>query len=165
MQISQTVSDIKYNPAKFSAAIYRSVNPKYTALIFANGKMVLTGTKGLDVARSAVNDLVEVLSKAQVDTTCERLVVKNYVVAYDTMTKINLIRLYYLLNREASYEPEIFPGLVFKPRNLSVTLVFFNTGKVNTTGIKQEKHIEKSISVINFIISDLKSRQLVSEPL
>lgn len=43
----------EYNPKRFAACILRFREPKTTALVFATGKMVCTGAKSVENARTA----------------------------------------------------------------------------------------------------------------
>ena len=44
-KIDQWCRNAEYNPSRFSAVIMRIRDPRTTALIFSNGKIVITGAK------------------------------------------------------------------------------------------------------------------------
>jgi len=53
----------EYNPKRFAAVIMRIREPKTTALIFASGKMVVTGAKSEDDSRLAACKYARIIQK------------------------------------------------------------------------------------------------------
>merc|ERR1712023_444651 len=53
----------EYNPQKFAAVIMRIREPKTTALIFASGKMVVTGAKSEDDSKLASRKYARIIQK------------------------------------------------------------------------------------------------------
>lgn len=63
---------------------------------------------------------------------------------------LNLSDIFNLKLPDTLYEPELFPGLIYKFKN--VKLVVFHTGKVNFTGAKTEMEIIKAYDVFLSIL-------------
>jgi len=53
----------EYNPKRFAAVIMRIREPKTTALVFASGKMVVTGAKSEDDSRLASRKYARIIQK------------------------------------------------------------------------------------------------------
>ena len=49
---------------------------------------------------------------------------------------------------EAEYEPEQFPGLVYKLSNPKTATLLFKSGKANCTGAKNIEDVNKSVDII-----------------
>lgn len=52
-KITQTARNAEYNPKRFQAVIMRIREPRTTALIFASGKMIITGARSEEAASIA----------------------------------------------------------------------------------------------------------------
>ncbi len=61
--IQAKIPDIEYNPEQFPGAVFRIMTPKTATLLFSTGKMVCTGSKSEDMARTAVKTVVKKLRK------------------------------------------------------------------------------------------------------
>ena len=70
----------------------------------------------------------------------------------DIGMKLNLNTLAFKLEN-AEYEPEQFPGLVYKVPSSHITFLLFGTGKIVCTGAKNEGEI---ISAVNKLVKTLK---------
>ena len=45
------------------------------------------------------------------------------------------------------YDPEIFPGLIYRRKNPKATIIMFSTGKITSIGTRSEKEAIRSIQV------------------
>lgn len=61
--IALKANNAEYKPKRFSAVILRIRDPKTTALIFASGKMVLTGAKDETSAKTAAKKHLKTIQK------------------------------------------------------------------------------------------------------
>lgn len=134
--IADKLDSCVFNRKKFPGAVYHMKEPKIVALLFTSGKIVLTGItcldefqKGLDVLISQVNGL-GVRTFAVPDVS-----IKNMVCSYDTGLKINPNKLAATFNYEKfEYEPEQFPGLVYRLADPKIVVLIFSSGKIILTG-------------------------------
>eukprot|EP01127_Copromyxa_protea_P006201 TRINITY_DN1600_c0_g1_i2.p1 TRINITY_DN1600_c0_g1~~TRINITY_DN1600_c0_g1_i2.p1 ORF type:complete len:115 (+),score=15.60 TRINITY_DN1600_c0_g1_i2:40-345(+) len=62
-EIALKARNAEYNPRRFAAVIMRIREPKTTSLIFASGKMVITGARSEELARSAGRKFAKILIK------------------------------------------------------------------------------------------------------
>jgi transcription initiation factor TFIID TATA-box-binding protein len=143
------------NKKKFPGAVYHIKEPKITVLLFSSGKVVMTGItctddfqKGLDSLIRQVNDL-GIGTYATPDVS-----IKNMVCSYDTGLFINLNRLIVTFNHEKiEYEPEQFPGLVYRIADPKIVALIFSSGKVILTG---GKSIDDVKSAVDHIMKNLE---------
>ncbi|MFX1570290.1 MAG: TATA-box-binding protein [Promethearchaeota archaeon] len=147
-EINTTLNNTEYNPERFPGLFLRFKHPKCVFIIFRNGKLILTGLKKFNHVDLVIERLILKLNektKTYVNKESIRLEVVNIVITADFYKQINLdlaaIRL-----ENAIYEPEVFPGLVFKIlRPKKSVFLIFNNGKIVMTGIREESDIEPSL--------------------
>ncbi|KAF5379935.1 hypothetical protein D9757_007202 [Collybiopsis confluens] len=126
----------EYNPKRFAAVIMRIRDPKTTALIFASGKMVVTGAKSEDDSRLASRKYARIVQKLGFDAKFAEFKIQNIVGSCDVKFPIRLEGLAYSHGQFSSYEPELFPGLIYRMIKPKVVLLIFVSGKIVLTGAK-----------------------------
>lgn len=97
-------------PAKlqrFAAVIMRIRDPKTTALIFASGKMVVTGAKSEDDSRLASRKYARIIQKLGFDARFQEFKIQNIVGSCDVKFPIRLEGLAFAHQAFSSYEPEV----------------------------------------------------------
>ena len=147
--IAQRARNVEYNPKRFPACVMRirsshlgGINesdrlktPGSTALIFATGKLVVTGTKSLYDANIACRKFARVLQKLGYNVKITNIKVQNIVATFDYRKAIRLELLQVAHPNFCTYEPELFPGLTWRIVGESnVVLLMFKSGKVVITG-------------------------------
>lgn len=140
------------NPKRFPACVIRMREPKATALVFSSGKMQVLGNTGsVDNSRLAAVKFARMLRKTGYQPRLTGFKVQNLVASVDTKMTIRLEGLHYQCmqsNAIASYEPELFPGLVFKMQQPRVCFVVFSKGKVNMLGAKTREELDLAMRKI-----------------
>ncbi|KAJ7173776.1 TBP-domain-containing protein [Mycena filopes] len=126
----------EYNPKRFAAVIMRIRDPKTTALIFASGKMVVTGAKSEDDSRLASRKYARIVQKLGFEAKFSEFKIQNIVGSCDVRFPIRLEGLAYGHGQFSSYEPELFPGLIYRMIKPKVVLLIFVSGKIVLTGAK-----------------------------
>jgi transcription initiation factor TFIID TATA-box-binding protein len=121
---------------RFAAVIMRIRDPKTTALIFASGKMVVTGAKSEDDSRLASRKYARIVQKLGFDAKFSEFKIQNIVGSCDVKFPIRLEGLAYSHGQFSSYEPELFPGLIYRMIKPKVVLLIFVSGKIVLTGAK-----------------------------
>ncbi|MFC2154614.1 TATA-box-binding protein [Candidatus Altiarchaeota archaeon] len=142
--LSKTVSGVEYNPENFPGLVYRIHEPRVAMLVFSSGKVICTGARSIDDVDAALIQLKKKLGEADIKVEGEPLVeVQNIVASSDLGFKVNLDLLAVeCINTE--YEPEQFPGLVFRLEHPKTVMLIFHSGKMIITGAKTEQDIHKS---------------------
>merc|ERR1712070_350997 len=129
----------EYNPKRFAAVIMRIREPKTTALIFKSGKMVVTGAKSEEQARNAARKYARIIQKLGYPARFTEFKIQNIVASRDVKFPIRLEGLAYKHSHYSSYEPELFPGLIYRMVQPKIVLLIFVSGKVVLTGGKLRK--------------------------
>jgi len=146
-KISKELVGAEYTPEAFPGVIYRIPEPKTAALIFSSGKIVCTGARSPEFAKVAVEKVVDDMKKLQIDlptdfhTGVENIVASTQIDAKD---KLNLEHIAYNLEN-AEYEPEQFPGLVYRISDPRVAFLLFGTGKIICTGARRIEEIHAAL--------------------
>lgn len=146
--IALQARNAEFNPKRFSAVIMRIRNPRTTALIFESGKMVVTGAKSEADSNLAARKYAKIVRNLQYpQVRFKDFKIQNMVGSCDVKFPIRLEGLQ-LNNMFARYEPEIFPGLVFRMVDPKVVLLIFVSGKVVLTGAKSRDEIHRAFENI-----------------
>jgi len=153
--IEQGVSNIEYNPDQFPGLILRLDSPKVTALIFRSGKMVVTGAKRTSDLIKAVKKILRMFIKSGVTVSGKpRIQIQNIVASANLGMEVLLEKAAYLLEN-TMYEPEQFPGLIYRLTDPKVVLLIFSSGKMVITGAKSEEEVEKAVNYTHKTLLDL----------
>ena len=154
--IESRVPNVTYQPDQFPGLILRLEKPKTTALIFKSGKMVVTGAKSTSQLIDAVKKIIKLLRKHGIKIISKpRIQIQNIVASGDIDYYVNLEKAAYLLEN-SMYEPEQFPGLIYRMRNPRVVLLIFSSGKMVITGAKEEREVEEAVHKIAKKLKELK---------
>jgi transcription initiation factor TFIID TATA-box-binding protein len=148
--ISNILDEAEYEPEQFPGVIYRLREPKVAILIFRSGKVVCTGAKSPDLARHALELLTKRLKDAGVSVVKKpEITVQNMVATWDTGHAFDLtaITLSFGLDR-IEYEPEQFPGVVFRLEDPKMVMLFFGSGKVVCTGAKSVEELKRGVKIV-----------------
>ncbi|BFU23772.1 transcription initiation factor TFIID, putative [Entamoeba histolytica HM-3:IMSS] len=140
-KIVQKARNAEYNPKRFAGAIMRISSPKSTALIFQTGKIVCTGTRSIEESKIASKKYAKIIKKIGYPIHYSNFNVQNIVGSCDVKFQIALRTLVDSYLAFCQYEPEVFPGLVYRMASPKVTLLVFSTGKVVLTGAKDEESL------------------------
>ncbi len=146
-KISKELREAEYKPESFPGVVYRIKDPKTAALIFSSGKIVCTGARSPDLAMTAVSQVVEDMRALNIDMPTEyHTGVENIVAStqIEAKQKLNLEHIAYNLEN-AEYEPEQFPGLVYRISDPRVAFLLFGTGKIICTGARKEHEIHAAL--------------------
>ena len=150
VEFSKKVENCELNKKRFPGAVYRIEDPKIASLIFSSGKIVLTGIRNNKALTDGLAIIIKSLKMAGVDTLREpKVAITNMVCSYDLGKYINLNKVVITLNVEnIEYEPEQFPGLVYRIKDPRIVVLIFSSGKIILTGGKTLNDIKKGIDVI-----------------
>ncbi|KAG7086542.1 hypothetical protein E1B28_002493 [Marasmius oreades] len=146
----------EYNPKRFAAVIMRIRDPKTTALIFASGKMVVTGAKSEDDSRLASRKYARIVQKLGFDAKFSEFKIQNIVGSCDVKFPIRLEGLAYSHGQFSSYEPELFPGLIYRMMKPKVVLLIFVSGKIVLTGAKVREEIYTAFNQIYTVLCEFR---------
>jgi len=162
--ILMTSSEVSYIPEQFPGLVVKIKDPKTSALVFSSGKMVITGAKSASGIKEAVTVLRSQLRQSSTTkgpkNKAAKITVQNIVASGNIGYKIDL-ELAALLLENSMYEPEQFPGLIYRLKKPKTVLLLFQTGNVVCTGAKKEsyvfqavKHVKDDLMGIEALIED-----------
>ncbi len=143
--IVKAFPDVEYRPEIFPGLVFKLKKPKTATLIFSSGKMVCTGAKSEAEAKRAVRLVVARLKKGGIPILGKPKITVQNIVAYASLGGgIDLERAVFILGR-SMYEPEQFPGLVYRMDEPKVVILIFSNGKLVIAGAKKEEDINQAV--------------------
>ncbi|CAG8446291.1 7413_t:CDS:2 [Scutellospora calospora] len=154
--IVPTLQNAEYNPKRFAAVIMRIREPKTTALIFASGKMVVTGAKSEDDSKLASRKYARIIQKLGFNARFTDFKIQNIVGSCDVKFPIRLEGLAYSHGHFSSYEPELFPGLIYRMVKPKIVLLIFVSGKIVLTGAKVREEIYQAFEAIYPVLTEFR---------
>lgn len=146
----------EYNPKRFAAVIMRIRDPKTTALIFASGKMVVTGAKSEKASKIASQKYAKIINKLGFNAQFTDFKIQNIVSSCDLKFCIKLEGLAYAHSNFCSYEPELFPGLIYRMVKPKIVLLIFVSGKIVLTGAKVREDIYEAFENIYPVLTQYR---------
>jgi transcription initiation factor TFIID TATA-box-binding protein len=155
-KIAMHARNAEYNPKRFSAVVMRIRDPRTTALIFSSGKMVVTGAKSEDASRLAARKYARIIQKLGFNVHFSDFKIQNLVGSVDVHFAIQLEGLCITHNQFSSYEPELFPGLIYRMVKPRVVILIFVSGKIVITGAKTREEISAAFRQIYPIVHGFK---------
>jgi transcription initiation factor TFIID TATA-box-binding protein len=153
-----------YTPETFPGLIYKVKDDKLSFkkasfLLFSSGRIICAGTKSVKAAKDAVKHVVEDLKNVGIEITKKpKIVVQNMVASGSVGGRLNLNEIVFLFDN-TEYEPEQFPGLVYKLKGedvlQNITFLLFGTGKIVIAGAKTHKQIKDSVKFLRAQLIDI----------
>ena len=143
--IVRAFPNIEYRPEIFPGLVFKLKKPKTATLIFSSGKMVCTGAKSEEGAKRAVRLVVAELKNGGIPIVGKPKISIQNIVAYVRLGgDIDLERAVFVLGR-SMYEPEQFPGMVYRMDVPKVVILIFSNGKLVVAGAKKEEEIHQAV--------------------
>ena len=149
-----------YDPEQFPGLVYRTKEPKTAALIFRSGKIVCTGAKSIEDVRLGLKKLFKKMGDVGIKVAgSPEITVQNIVASADLGSVLNLNAIAIGLGLEnIEYEPEQFPGLVYRLDVPKVVVLLFGSGKLVVTGGKKPNDAE---AAVDRIVKELEGLALI----
>ncbi|MCY0861911.1 MULTISPECIES: TATA-box-binding protein [Metallosphaera] len=161
--MERSVPNVEYDPDQFPGLIFRLESPKVTSLIFKSGKMVVTGAKSTEELIKAVKRIIKSLRRYGIRIGGKpKIQIQNIVASANMHVHVNLDKAAFLLENNM-YEPEQFPGLIFRMDEPRVVLLIFSSGKMVITGAKREDEVYKAVKKIFDKLEELDCIKAVEE--
>ncbi|KAL3799189.1 hypothetical protein ACHAW5_005466 [Stephanodiscus triporus] len=164
-QIALRCRNTEFNPRRFAAVIMRLREPRATALIFASGKLVITGTRSSHNSSLATKKVAYVLERVGFrPSSYINFKVQNIVGTVDVGFPVRLEGVAFAHPTHSSYEPELFPGLIYRLVQPKVVLLIFVSGKVVITGAKTEEQLVEGLRRVFPIMLEFRKMSVSSLP-
>ncbi|MHC1604698.1 MAG: TATA-box-binding protein [Candidatus Methanofastidiosia archaeon] len=152
--ITARIENTEFEPEQFPGLVYKLPEPKTSTLVFSTGKLICTGAKSVKNAEKAIYIIIDNLKKIGFEITQKPdLKLQNMVATANLDVELDLENLVFEL-ANCEYEPEQFPGLVYRVKNPKVAILLFNTGKIVCAGAKSKEDVDNGIKKL---IEDLEN--------
>ena len=154
MAIMKVFRNVEYRPKKFPGLVFRLKRPKTATLMFSTGKMVCTGAKSEKLARSAIRKVVKELKNNGIIILGKpEIMIQNIVATAILHGKVNLEAAADIMEN-VMYEPEQFPGLIYRMGDPKVVILVFASGKLVCTGGKSAEMVDVAVAKLHGILED-----------
>ena len=158
-KLAKNVPNTEYNPEQFPGLVLRVKEPKSAVLVFSSGNLVCTGTKSVAQVKMVIEQVIKILKKINVHVTDKpKITVQNIVASGDIKMKLNLNYLALELEN-TEYEPEQFPGLVYKLDDPTATFLLFSNGKLVCTGTKNNAQLSNSMDQLLKTLKEINKKK------
>ena len=162
--LSSDLENTEYHPETYSSMIYRPFGAENSVSVLtpSSGKLAIVGAKSKqelkDGTETFLNDLIKL--GIEVDSSIDNLLIQNIVANYDLNVNLDLSIVAISLDLgNIEYEPEQFPGLIYRTANNSTVLVF-GSGMSVITGANTYEDIIDSRDEIKEKLQDIGIEQL-----
>jgi len=156
--IAQSLEEAEYEPEQFPGLVYRLRDPKTATLLFRSGKANCTGAKSIKDVETTIEVIARILKKLGVEVYKNpEIVIQNIVATSDLGGELNLSEVAIALGLEnVEYEPEQFPGLVYRIREPKVAMLLFGSGKIVCAGARKIEDVSLAVDKLSKELSSLE---------
>lgn len=156
-QLATDLAGAEYNPEDFPGVVYRLQEPKSATLIFRSGKVVCTGAQSVDDVHEALDIVFDDLRELGIDVDSNPpITVQNIVSSASLEQSLNLNAIAIGLGLEQiEYEPEQFPGLVYRLDDPDVVVLLFGSGKLVITGGTETDEAQQALTHVQDRLTEL----------
>ncbi|MDD4448173.1 MAG: TATA-box-binding protein [Methanothrix sp.] len=157
-RIEAELQGAEYNKKKFPGLVYRVKDPKAAFLIFTSGKVLCTGSKNVEYVRTVVTNLARTLKSIGFENINlePEIHSQNVVASANLKTDLNLNAGALGLGLEnIEYEPEQFPGLIYRIKQPKVVVLIFSSGKLVITGGKSQEDCVEGARVVRMQLENM----------
>ena len=123
--------------------------------------MIVTGAKSLEDSTNAAQKYTAIIQKVGFPAKFNDFKVQNMTATCDVGFPIRLEGFIYAHSANATYEPELFPGLVYRMADPKVVLLIFVSGKIVITGAKNADALGTAIENIFDYLLEFRKKNLV----
>jgi len=146
---------VEYRPEVFPGLAFRLKKPKTCTLIFKTGRMVCTGAKSVREARRAILKVARELRVAGIIITGKpEITIQNIVASGSLGGLVDLEEVVYKLR--LMYEPEQFPGAIYRMESPRVVFLIFSAGKIVCVGAKKEDEVYEAVEKLRLMLKERK---------
>jgi transcription initiation factor TFIID TATA-box-binding protein len=151
---------VEYRPEVFPGLPFRLKKPKTCILIFNSGRMVCTGAKSEREAKRAILKVARELEKGGIIIPGKpEIKIQNVVASGSLGGPVDLEALCERVHRvgeSVMYEPEQFPGLIYRMESPRVVFLIYSNGKVVCVGAKKEEEIYEAMENLRVTLEEME---------
>jgi transcription initiation factor TFIID TATA-box-binding protein len=154
-KLVSNLDNVEYEPEQFPGLVLRLKEPKAASLIFSSGKVVCTGAKSPKDSKLVIAKIVAKMNKIGIKIPKDyKVQLENIVASARLNRELNLNNIAFSLEN-TEYEPEQFPGLVYRMDNPRVTFLLFGSGKIICTGGRSIEDVKRAVAKIDKRLKNL----------
>jgi transcription initiation factor TFIID TATA-box-binding protein len=147
--VARTFPTVQYKPDQFPGLVYRLKKPSVCMLVFSTGRLVIAGAKSENKARRAVLKLVEEFKKGGLVIFGKpEVTIRNVVASADLGFPVDLEDAANKLEGTI-YDPEQFPGLIYRMKEPKAVILIFTSGKLVCAGASHEADVERAVNKLS----------------
>jgi len=155
--IAHSIEGAEYEPEQFPGLVYRLEEPKTATLLFRSGKANCTGAKKIGDVERTVEIIADHLKKIGVEVYKKpEIEIQNIVATANLEGELNLTETATGLGLEnIEYEPEQFPGLVYRIDEPRVAMLLFSSGKIVCAGARSTAEAAEAVNKLSEELTSL----------
>jgi transcription initiation factor TFIID TATA-box-binding protein len=138
--LSLDLDNTEYHPETYSSMVYSPYDEKSLSILCpSSGRLTIVGGKSKQDLIDGVEEFLSAIAGLGIETdkTPDDILIQNIVVSYDFEREFDLSVVALSLDLEmVEYDPENFPGLIYRSHSGYATVLMFSSGKANITGAK-----------------------------
>ena len=123
--------------------------------------MIVTGAKNAEDSVNASKKYVQIVMKVGFPARFSDYTLQNITATCDVGFPIRLEGLIYAHAAYATYEPELFPGLIYRMLVPKIVLLIFVSGKIVLTGAKNTDDLGAAVENIFDSLLEFRKRNLI----
>ena len=156
-QLTEEMPEFLYNPDDFSGVTIKLDEPKTAVLVLPNGRAICTGAKTIEDVDISIKKVANKLKKAGFTIKSKlKIETQNIIASIDVDEELHLSSISKgLILESVDYEPENFPGLIYKMDDLGVILILFSSGKIICNGARTEEDASKALEMMKEKLSSI----------
>ncbi|KAF1317090.1 Tata-box-binding protein, partial [Globisporangium splendens] len=134
---------------KKNCIVMKLGGPRATAMLFANGKLVCTGAETEDAIKAAARKFTQIIQK--MDYPGVNLIdfkIQNVVGTCELGFRVLVEELSFAHHDYCTYEPELYPALIYRLEKPKVKILVFVSGKVVFTSSKDPRELHAAFDAI-----------------
>ncbi len=156
-KIVSKLEGMEYEHEQFPGLVYRLQKPKAAALIFGSGKIVCTGARSIEDVNSVFKKVISIVEKVGSKVPKGfKVQVENIVASARLDARLNLDTIAFSLE-SSEYEPEQFPGLVYRMEKPKVAFLLFGSGKIVCTGARSIEDVDIAVKKVSNKLKQIKA--------
>ena len=142
-QIAREITNVRYDPRNFNGLIWQHRMIGGNCLLFANGNINCNGKcSSVRAGKERLRRYARLLQRMGYAIKLQKIKLVTASAVHQLSERLDLER----LQMDFSYEPELFPAVMFRRQGMHFTCHF--TGKVLITGIKRKSDIDIIYSIL-----------------
>ncbi|XP_058787464.1 TATA-box-binding protein-like isoform X2 [Vicia villosa] len=149
----------EYNPQRHPSVSMRIKAPESKAQISSSGIMVCTGAKSESQSKLAASKFVAIIRKMGFPAKFKDFKIQEIVGSCDVKFPIRLERLANSHVSCTSYNPELFPWLIYQMKQPNIVLYIFDSGKVYLKGTKLRSEIYTAFENIYPVLTGFRKNE------